>query len=80
MKPPGRREEREQESAMICKKPKIDPLRSASKATMQSNTSKEHTGSPAISRGLPLGHILEWSGQRLLANLLEFNFAHSNGI
>ena len=34
MKPPGRREEREQESAMIRKKAKIDPLRSVSKATM----------------------------------------------
>ena len=33
------REKREQESVMIRKKAKIDPLRSASKATMQSNTS-----------------------------------------
>ena len=34
------REEREQESAMIRKLAKIDLLRSVSKATMQSNTSK----------------------------------------
>ena len=34
------REEREQESAMICKKAKVDALRSASKATVQCNTSK----------------------------------------
>ena len=41
MKPPGRQGgEREQESAMICKKAKIDALRSASKATVQCNTSK----------------------------------------
>ena len=32
--------ERQQESAMICKKAKIDALRSASKATVQCNTSK----------------------------------------
>ena len=41
MKPPGRQGgEREQESAMICKKAKVDALRSASKATVQCNTSK----------------------------------------
>ena len=43
------REEREQESAMIRKKAKIDPLRSASKATMQSNTSKRAHKEPCNS-------------------------------
>ena len=51
MKPPGRQGgEREQESAMICKKAKIDALRSASKATVQCNTSKITHKEPCNSR------------------------------
>ena len=48
MKPLGR-EEREQESAVIRKKAKIDPLWSASKATMQHNTSKRAHKEPCNS-------------------------------
>ena len=43
----------QQESAMICKNAKIDLLRSASKATMQSNTSKRAHKEPCNSRGPP---------------------------
>ena len=43
----------QQESAMIRKNAKNDPLWSASKATTQSNTSKGETRSPAIPRGPP---------------------------
>ena len=43
------REEREQESTMIRKKAKIDPLRSASKFTMQGNTSKRAHKEPCNS-------------------------------
>ena len=43
------KEERELESTMICKKAKIDLLRSASKAIMQSNTSKRAYNEPCNS-------------------------------
>ena len=47
---PAGREEREQESAMIRKNlAKIDALRSASKATMQRNTSKRAHKEPSNS-------------------------------
>ena len=64
MKPPGRQGgEREQESAMICKKAKIDALRSASKATVQCNTSKITHKEPCnlFAVGCPVGHVLEWA-------------------
>ena len=63
MKPPGRQGgEREQESAMICKKAKIDALRSASKATVQCNTSKiTHKKALQFAVGCPVGHVLEWA-------------------
>ena len=38
---------------MIHKKAKIDPLRSASKATINATLAKEHTRSPAIPQGPP---------------------------
>ena len=46
---PAGREEREQESAMIRKNANIDPLRSASKATMQLNTNKRAHKGPSNS-------------------------------
>ena len=46
---------------MICKEAKIDPLRSASKAIMQRNTSKRtHKGPRIFPEGRPIGPFLEW--------------------
>ena len=55
-------------------KAKVDPLRSASKATMQikATLAKGHTRSPAIPRGLPRRSQTE-VGEDPLANSLEFN-------
>ena len=64
------RDDRKQESAMIHQKAKTDPLRSASKAPMQRNTSKR-----AHKESCNFLQVMYWSGQIPLANALEFNFA-----
>ena len=64
---PARREEREQESAVIRKTQKLIRYDQQAKLQCNATLTKEHTRSPTIPQGS--------SGRRPLANPLKFNFA-----